>query len=357
MMDTSWKLDMIRRKLVAEQLDAFFITDLHVIRWLSGFSGSNAGVLLSRDHALLLTDFRYREQVREEVTVLESRIVSEGFAAALKDEHLLCGKRLGIEKERVTLDEAERLGQALNGVELVALKGFFSEFRIIKDDQELELLRQAAAITQKVFEMVLPMIVPGVSEIDIAAEISYQHRRMGAERDSFDPIVACGARAALPHARPTAASFTKGELIVIDMGCMYQGYASDQTRTVSLGRADDDARKVYAIVREAQQLGLDSARPGMPARELDRVVREYIDERGYGKAFGHSLGHGVGTEVHESPAVSRLSHDTLHSSTVFTVEPGIYLPGRFGVRIEDTVIMHETGAEPLQTFTKELVEL
>ncbi|ARM30408.1 Xaa-Pro peptidase family protein [Prosthecochloris sp. HL-130-GSB] len=357
MSGNSWKLDMIRRKMAEKGLDAFFVSDLNTIRWLSGFSGSNAKILLSLNDALLFTDFRYSEQVRQEVSVMESRIVSGGFASELARYDFGPGNRMGVERDRMTLEEAEQLKKVFRKGRIVPLKGFFEEFRMIKDASEILMMQQAAAVSEKVLEKVLPMISPAVSEMDIAAEISYLHRKSGAEKDSFDPIVASGSRSALPHARPTTKKFRSGELIVIDLGCVCKGYASDQTRTVALGRVSSEARRIYGIVRDAQLLGLESAFEGMRARDLDRIVRDAIADKGYKAEFGHSLGHGVGVEVHEAPSVSSLSEHSLHESAVFTIEPGIYLPGCFGVRIEDTVVMRKDGAEPFQRFTKELVEL
>jgi len=348
---------MIRRKMAEKGLDAFFVSDLNTIRWLSGFSGSNAKILLSLNDALLFTDFRYSEQVRQEVSVMESRIVSGGFASELARYDFGPGNRMGVERDRMTLEEAEQLKKVFRKGRIVPLKGFFEEFRMIKDASEILMMQQAAAVSEKVLEKVLPMISPAVSEMDIAAEISYLHRKSGAEKDSFDPIVASGSRSALPHARPTTKKFRSGELIVIDLGCVCKGYASDQTRTVALGRVSSEARRIYGIVRDAQLLGLESAFEGMRARDLDRIVRDAIADKGYKAEFGHSLGHGVGVEVHEAPSVSSLSEHSLHESAVFTIEPGIYLPGCFGVRIEDTVVMRKDGAEPFQRFTKELVEL
>jgi len=352
-----WKLDLIRRKMADLQLDSFLLSDLHVIRWLSGFSGSSARVLLSHDRAVLFTDFRYREQVAEEVDSMECSIIDGGFLNAFAESGVPGPERLGIEKDVVSVGEFERLRARFDRLAIVPVSGFFDEFRMIKDAAELGALRQAARITEQTLEKIVPMISPEVTELDIAAEISYWHRRFGAERDSFEPIVASGPRSAMPHARPQPEKIREGSLIVIDMGCVCNGYASDQTRTFALGKIPDEAAKIYSIVRDAQQLGLDSIRCGMAAKELDAIVRNAIASHGYGEAFGHSLGHGVGVEVHELPRVSSASEDYLHPTTVFTVEPGIYLPGRFGVRIEDTVVLHESGPEPLQRYTKQLVQL
>ena len=351
------RLEPLLKKMSQLCIDTFLVSDLHVIRWLTGFSGSSARVLLSPHRSLLFTDFRYAEQVKQEVDGMESVIIQTSYADSFVGGGYLQGKRMAIQEEEVTVYEARQLGEKLNEVEIVPVHGFFYEFRAMKNDMEIDCMKQAAAISEQVLEQILPLISPDVTEVDIAAEISYRHRRLGAERDAFDPVVAAGPRSALPHAKPGTDRFRPGTLIVIDMGCIYRGYASDQTRTIALGKAPEEARKIYNITREAQQLGIDSALPGMPGKELDALVRGYIEKHGYGEHFGHGLGHGVGVEVHEKPRLGKLSDDILSLRSVFTIEPGIYLPGKYGVRIEDTVVMEEGGVVPFQRFTKELVEL
>ncbi len=353
----SEKLEPLLKKMFQMGIDTFIVSDLHVIRWLTGFSGSSAKVLLNRQGSILFTDFRYAEQVRQEVEVMEAVILQNGFTDSLIEGGYLQGKRIAIQEEQVTVHEARLLGEKLKDVDIVPVYGFFYEFREVKNEQEIAWMKQASAISEQVLEEILPLISPKVTEAEIAAEISYRHKRHGAEKDSFDPVVASGARSALPHARPGKEKFRPGTLVVIDMGCVYNGYASDQTRTVAFGRVPDEARKIYNITRDAQQLGIDSARPGMPGKELDALVRGYIGKQGYGEFFGHGLGHGVGVEVHENPRVGKTSEDHLLLHSVFTIEPGIYLPGKFGVRIEDTVVMRESGVDPFQCFPKELIEL
>lgn len=348
----------VRESMVQRQLEALIVSDLSVIRWITGFSGSSARLLISPDRCILFTDFRYREQAASEVRIAETVVTRDGFSAELVSGSYPLGTATGIQSDSMTWDEARRLCSKLDSLTtVVAVASFFDDLRMVKNGIELMHMQRAATISEQVLEMVLPMIRPEATELDIAAEISYQHRKLGAEKDSFEPIVASGARGAMPHARPSATHFRAGELIVIDMGCVTEGYASDQTRTVALGRVSEEARRVYSIVREAQQLGLDSARCGMSAAELDGVVRSFISGCGYGEAFGHSLGHGVGIDVHEEPRISSKNDRILEERMVFTIEPGIYLPGRFGVRIEDTVVLQRDGAHPFQRFTKQLIEL
>lgn len=357
MHDMTDRLEPLLKKMAALGIDMFLVSDLHVIRWMTGFSGSNARVLLGGGKAFFFTDFRYAEQVKQEVRNMEPVIIQGSFIETFLEGGYLSGQKVAIQAEQVTVQEARQLEKKLAGAAIEPVEGFFDEFRMIKTAEEIAAMKHAAAVSQQVLEEILPMISPDVTEADIAAEISYRHKRLGAEKDAFDPIVASAGFSALPHARPRTERLSPGSLIVIDMGCICQGYASDQTRTVALGKIPPEARRIYEITKDAQQLGLDSARPGMTGRELDGLVRDYIGSHGYADCFGHGLGHGVGLEVHEKPRVGKSSEDTLSLHSVFTIEPGIYLPGKYGVRIEDTVVMHENGAEPFQTFTKELIEL
>jgi Xaa-Pro aminopeptidase/Xaa-Pro dipeptidase len=350
-------LGEIFRKMASEQIDSLLVTDLPSIRWLTGFSGSNARLLLAGGSAVLFTDFRYLEQVRRETAGIATVILNESLGKELASGPWRLGERMALQADHVSWHEMQQLSGHLNGRQFHPVLGFFDGFRQLKHVAELESMRRAVACSETVLAEVIAMISPSVTEIDIAAEISYRHRKYGAEKDSFDPIVAGGIRSAMPHAKPTLEKFESGTLIVIDMGCLVDGYASDQTRTVALGKVSGEARRVYRIVQKAQQLGIDAARAGIGARELDVEVRAFIAAEGYGDAFGHGLGHGVGVEVHESPRVGKAGTEMLREGMVFTIEPGIYLEGRFGVRIEDMVVLGPEGAEPLQGFTKDLIEL
>ena len=350
-------LGKIFRKMAQAGLDSLFVTDLATIRWLTGFSGSSARLLLAGGSSVLFTDFRYQEQVRLETSGIETVILKERIGSTLSTGPWPLGVCMALQADHVTWDEMQQLSGALGNRQFQAVTSFFDEFRELKHLAEIEKIRRAVDISETVLDRVIAMISPDVTEIDLAAEITYQHRNLGAEKDSFDPIVAGGIRSAMPHAKPTSAKFEPGTLIVIDMGCVVDGYASDQTRTVALGNIPEEARLVYRTVQQAQQLGIDAARAGMAARELDAEVRSFIAEHGYGEAFGHGLGHGVGIEVHEAPRVGTASSGILREEMVFTIEPGIYLEGRFGVRIEDMVLLGPDRAEPFQQFTKELIEL
>ena len=350
-------LRMVLRKMMCLAIDAIIVTDLSVIRWLTGFSGSSARLLITREKSWLFTDFRYKEQAAGEVSMADTVIATDGFADELGSGRYALGETVALQSDNVTWHEATRLIEQILGKQrVIPVDSFFDEFRMLKNDIEHLKMRRAAEISELALEKVLPMISSSVTELDIAAEITYQQKKLGAEKDSFEPIVAGGARSALPHAAPSKAH-KAGELIVIDIGCVYEGYASDQTRTVALGHVSTEAREVYRIVKEAQQLGIASARCGMMAKELDAEVRRFIAAHGYVDEFGHGLGHGVGLDVHEEPRISPKGEHELQENMVFTIEPGIYLPGKFGVRIEDTVVMGLHGATPLQQFSKELLVL
>ena len=349
---------MVLRKMMCQAIDATIVTDLSVIRWLTGFSGSSARLLLTREKSWLFTDFRYKEQAVREVAVAETVIATDGFAAELGSGRYPLGDIVALQSDSITWHEATMLIEQIFGKQqVIPVDSFFDEFRMLKNEIELLKMLRAVEISELALEKVLPMISPSVTELDIAAEITYQQKKLGAEKDSFDPIVAGGARSAMPHATASKVKFRTGELIVIDIGCVYEGYASDQTRTVALGHVSGEAREVYRIVQEAQELGIASAKCGMMAKELDAKVRCFIAAHGYADEFGHGLGHGVGLDVHEEPRISPKGERELQENMVFTIEPGIYLPGKFGVRIEDTVVMGPHGATPLQRFSKELIEL
>jgi Xaa-Pro aminopeptidase/Xaa-Pro dipeptidase len=338
-------------------IDSLLVTDLSAIRWLTGFSGSNAKLLLSDGSAVLFTDFRYQEQVRRETSGIGTVVLKESLASELSSGAYQLGGHVALQADHITWSDKRLLSERLEGRQFMAVSSFFDEFRQIKHEAELENIRRAVSISEAVLERIIPMLSPDVTERDIAAEISYLHRKLGAEADSFEPIVAGGIRSSMPHARPTPERLVSGTFVLVDMGCICNGYASDQTRTVALGRVPEEAKKVYRTVQRAQQMGLDAAKAGITARELDAEVRSFIEAEGYGEAFGHGLGHGVGINVHEPPRIARSCGETLREGMVFTVEPGIYLDGRFGVRIEDMVVLGPGGAAPLQHFTKELLEL
>ncbi len=342
--------------MAARRLDAFLVTGLPNVRYLTGFSGSNGLCLVTGRTAAFVTDSRYTTQSREEVTGWRIVIAPGSLFQASADRRLLPARsRIGVEEQHLSVAELRNLRRLFPGVRFVPVSLLIESIAAVKDDGEIALIRKAAGITDAVFAAILPMLKPGVRESDIAAEISALHRRYGAEGDAFDPIVASGPRGALPHARPTARKFRRGEMITLDLGCRVQGYHSDMTRTVAIGRPSSTMKTVYAIVRDAQQRAVDAAHSGMAARDLDRVARQAIRRHGYGRYFIHALGHGLGLHVHDPLRVSAKSSEVLRDGYVLTIEPGIYLPGTGGVRIEDDVVIRPDGCTVLNRAPKDLL--
>ena len=349
------RLNLLYQKAREAGVDAFLVTNLPNIRYLCGYSGSNGVLLVTRGGSYFYTDFRYQQQVRDEVRGARAVIRERDLIASFPTEHTRGIRRLGFEKSFVSFGNYKTLQKQLKHTRLVPCANLTSGLRSVKDSGELELIARAAGIADKVLKQVLALVKPGVTEKDLAAEIDYrflQHAGI-----AFDTIVASGPRGALPHAQPGMRKLKKGDAIVFDIGARFQGYCSDMTRTVFLGRADRKAREIYEIVLDAQLQALGSVRAGAKCADVDAVARTYIREKGYGREFGHGLGHGVGLEVHEAPGLSARSVDTLAANQIVTVEPGIYLPGWGGVRIEDLVAVTPRGCRILSSFPKRLLEL
>jgi Xaa-Pro aminopeptidase len=262
-----------------------------------------------------------------------------------------------IQADHVTVAEFDRLRDRFPDVEFEPVSGFLHESVGSKTELEIDAIRGAQAVTEDVFDALLPLIGPGVSEQDLAAEIVYQHLRRGASAMSFEPIVASGLRSALPHARASSKTLRPGEFVVIDMGCVLDGYASDMTRTVAVGEPDDAMRRAYGVVLDAQRQAVAAVRAGASGRAVDAVARDIITDAGLGEYFSHGLGHGVGLQVHEWPRLSHNTDDVLPRDAVVTVEPGVYLPERFGIRIEDMVVARAEGPEVLTQTPKDLLIL
>jgi Xaa-Pro aminopeptidase len=339
-----------------EGIDAFIVSSLPNVRYLTGFSGSNGLCLVRKADAFFLTDARYTVQSRMEVRGWKRSIGTNDLFEEIAARNLLKGSHhVGFESLSVTYAQYRTLRKCVGGVTFVATREMVENVALVKDDDELGWIRAAAGTSDRVFSDVLGIVKPGVAELDIAAEISYLHKKYGAQKDAFDPIVASGERGSLPHARASAKRIKKGELVTIDLGCTVGGYNSDMTRTVAVGKVPAQARRVYDAVHRAQLEAVHAARAGMPAKELDGVARQRITKEGYGKYFNHSLGHGLGLQVHERPRVSSLSKDHLVAGSVITIEPGVYIPGFGGVRIEDDVVLAADGCEVLNKTSKDLL--
>ncbi len=344
--------------MVRENLDALLVSHLPNIRWLTGFSGSAGVLLVGPTRMLLITDFRYAAQAPQEVgasadVVIERQNVPDRVRRAIES---LAPETLGVETHVLTVREAERLSAGLRCK--VAPSGELVErLRQVKDEQEVAAIHAAASLALDALAEVLPSVRAGERELDVAARLEGALRIRGSEWHPFPTIVASGPRAAMPHARTTAKEIQRGEFLLLDFGAELDGYCSDITRTVAIGPADERQRTIYQLVREAQIAAREGIHPGMTGREADALARDLIASRGYGEAFGHSLGHGLGLEVHEGPRLALTAEAVLPVGAVVTVEPGIYLPGWGGVRLEDDVWLGAEGPVLLSDGRIDLIEL
>lgn len=353
------RLSRLRASLAAKGLTAAVVSRPENRAYLSGFTGSAGLLLVTEATAYLITDFRYVEQAKAqapEFTVVKPATTNFALVA-----ELLCDAgphRIGYEGDFVTVDEFGIYRQFLTDHELIAATGLVEGLRMIKDEGEAAAMRRAAAVADEGFARILPLIKPGVTERDLALELEYQMKKLGAEALAFDIITASGVRSSLPHGRASAKRIEHGDLVTFDFGALVDGYCSDMTRTVGVGALSEKQREIYAIVLEAQLRGVAACRAGMTGKALDDVCRDYIKEQGYGEMFGHGTGHGVGRFIHEGPKVNpRGEADVLQTGMVVTVEPGIYLPGWGGVRIEDMVLVQENGCEVMTRTPKDLIVL
>jgi Xaa-Pro aminopeptidase len=355
-MSIAGRAEALSAKVADRELHALLVSEPHNLRWLTGFTGTNGLAVVGPDVRVFVTDFRYVEQAEEEVDGAfdrrrGERDLLEDVRAALPERRPL---RLGFDDAHTSVRTHGRLGEALDDeVELVAAGGLVEDLRAVKDADELALMRAAAEIADAALRETLEAGLVGRTERAVARALEDAMRNRGAE-PSFPSIVAAGAHGALPHAEPRDVEIPADTLVVIDFGAMLSGYCSDCTRTIATGAVNGEAGEVYALVLEAQRAGLGAVRPGPAGKEVDAVARSLIDDAGHGDEFGHGLGHGVGLEVHEAPTLSKRGEQHLAAGNVVTVEPGVYLPGQFGVRIEDLVIVTDDGPEVLSSFEKEL---
>jgi Xaa-Pro aminopeptidase len=347
------RADRLAALLEERSLDCLLVTDLVNVRYLTGFTGTNGACLVSPTERLFFTDFRYVERARAEVPDFE-RI--EAGRDLLGDVAGRLRGRAGFDDAHLSVRDHRRLAEkAGEAVELVPAGGLVERLREVKDEGELRAIRAAAEIAGAAYEEIRERGLTGRTEREVALTMVRRMEDLGADGPSFPPIVAAGAQGALPHAEARDVEIPAGTLVVVDAGARVDGYCSDCTRTFATGPLDDAAVEVYELVRRAQRDALGAARARAARREVDGVARRIIDEAGHGERFGHGLGHGVGLEVHEEPRLTRVAEGTLQRGNTVTIEPGVYLPGEFGVRIEDLVAITEDGPEVLTAFPKELV--
>lgn len=347
------------REALPQGLDGILVLQPENRRWVSGFTGSSGIAIIGRGgQPVFLTDFRYTEQAELQCQgyniVKQSDKIVEDIKAIADGLGI---KRLGFEKDFVSVAYYEKLTAGLTGIELIGVEDNIIELRSVKDEGELELLAEAVAIADKAFTHILGFLKPGLTERRVALELERYMQDLGATGPSFETIVASGPRSAMPHGVASERVLQANEFVKMDYGCVYKGYCSDMTRTVVLGTADAKQREIYDIVLESQLAAIQGIKAGITGKEADGLARNVISAKGYGDKFGHGLGHGVGLAIHELPRASALADNVLAVNQIVTVEPGVYLPGWGGVRIEDMVVVQEKGCRILTSSPKELIEI
>ena len=351
------RLEAVRAKVAERELGALLVSNLVNLRWLTGFTGSNGAAVVDAETARFVTDFRYLTQAAAQLDPVWEREIETDLLKRVTDGLPDGPLKLGFDDAHVTVAQHARLERLIGerDIELVAAGAIVEQLRAVKDPDEIERIRAAAELADEAFEEVVGAGIVGRAERDVALDLEVAMRRRGAEGASFPPIVAAGAHGALPHAVPRAVPIPAGTLVVIDWGAQLDGYASDCTRTVATaGDLDPRDREIYDTVLAAQEAALAAVRAGPTGQEVDAVARAIIDDAGHAEHFGHGLGHGVGMEVHEGPRLSKQGKDALVAGNIVTVEPGIYVPGAGGVRIEDLVAVTADGHEVLNGLPKAL---
>jgi Xaa-Pro aminopeptidase len=358
-MDYKERLARARMALEQSRLDALLVTHLPNIAYLCGFTGSAGVLVVSQREGVFFTDGRYTEQAHQEVKGARIRILPGKSAPAAAADWLATQKswrRIGIDVAHMTVAERGAFAKALPAkARLVAAPDIIERMRMVKDPAEVAKIRAACHLGVALFGRLLEVVHPGVSETQVAGELEFEARRLGAEQMAFPTIIAGGRRSALPHGRASQAKLPLRGFAVCDFGVILANYCSDMTRTLHLDSPPKEALRAYGAVREAQQSALDAVKPGVTVGAVDGAARKSLQKQGLGRFFTHSTGHGVGLEIHESPRIAAGQKDLLQPGMVITIEPGVYLPGKFGIRIEDTVVVTDSGCEILTPCPKDLV--
>jgi Xaa-Pro aminopeptidase len=362
-MDFRGRQNKLREHLSTTRFDALLVSHLPNIRYLCGFTGSAGFLLVESTGCTFFTDVRYDTQAHEEVKGAKVVIARKSVLPAIGEFLAQRRKRsrgwtIGLESEHLTLADKKRMNKECpSGVRLKDAPPMVERFRIIKDEDEIGLIRSAVMLGAQIFDRAVEVMRVGIKEVEVAAEMEIAARRGGADAMSFDTIIASGARSALPHGRASSQSIQSGAFVVCDFGVILSGYCSDQTRTVWVGSVNDEARQAYEAVREAQQAAIDAVQPGVAVGEVDAAARKALKKARLGRYFTHSTGHGVGLEIHENPRVADGQREILQPGMVITIEPGVYFPGKWGVRIEDMVVVRPGGCEVLTPTSKDLQEV
>ncbi|MDO4432576.1 MAG: Xaa-Pro peptidase family protein [Aerococcaceae bacterium] len=351
------RIQNVRTKLQQHGLDALIVTDLYNLRYLANFTGSTGVAVISQHDAVFITDFRYTEQAANQATGYTIRQNKQEIFAEVNDylnEKNL--KKVAIEADEMTVATYLHIKQFFTA-EIVETRGFVEEIRQIKTPEEIAIIQESCDLADDAFAYILTYIKVGMTEIQVANELERYLKSKGASAMSFDTIVASGVRSAMPHGVATDKVIEDGDLITLDFGCYYKGYSSDMTRTFAIGSVNPKLEEIYHIVLEAHELVNQQAKPGMTGKEVDAIARDYIKQKGYGDYFGHGLGHGLGLNVHELPGVNGRNEQPLQENMVITNEPGIYIEGLGGVRIEDDLLVTATGVKSFNRSPKNLIIL
>jgi len=353
--NTMKRVDNVRAKLENFGVDALLVTNMYNVRYLANFTGTTGLAVITKDNAYFITDFRYTEQAAEQAQGLEiiknEGLIYEEVAKIIEKDQIKC---LGFEETNITYATYTKINDIIK-CELKPITGLVEKLREVKTDDEIDIIQEAVNIAEKAYDYILGFVKPGVTEIEVANELDFYMRKLGAKEVSFDTIVASGIRSAMPHGVASDKIIEHGDMVTIDFGCYYKGYVSDMTRTFAVGDPGEELKEIYEIVYQANKKVAESAKAGMTGAELDAIARDYITDHGYGEAFGHTTGHGIGLEVHEGPAISFRNEEELVVNNVITNEPGIYIPGLGGVRIEDDLVITEDGNFNLMSSAKELI--
>lgn len=348
------RVDNVREKLEELDLDALLVTNMYNVRYLANFTGTTGLVVITKEEAYFVTDFRYTEQAAAQAQGFEiiknEGLIYEEVAKIVKKDNI---QNLGFEDTNITYATFTKINEIID-CELKPVTGLVEKLREVKTEDEIEIIQEAVNIAEKGFDYILGFVKPGITEIEVANELDFYMRKLGATEVSFDTIVASGIRSAMPHGVASDKIIENGDMVTIDFGCYFKGYVSDMTRSFAVGDPGEQLKEIYEIVYQANKKVAEVAKAGMTGAELDAVARDYITEHGYGESFGHTTGHGIGLEIHEGPAISFRNEEALVENNVITNEPGIYIPGLGGVRIEDDLVITKDGNYNLMSSPKEL---
>lgn len=350
------KLEQLRFFIAQKHLDGVIVLSEYNRRYLSGFTGTSGALLITKEDQYLITDFRYIEQATSEAPAFHIINRQNSLIQSLKEQiSTLNLQNIGFEGNLVSYDEYLQLSKSY--VSLISISGAIEKIREVKNSTEIEIIQSAANIVDQAYEYILTVAKSGMTEQQLKAKLESKLLELGAEGTSFSTIVASGHRGALPHGVASDKIIEQGDMITLDFGAYYQGYASDITRTFAIGEPNPKLKEIYNIVLAANQKAIEAAKAGISSKALDAVARDYITKQGYGEAFGHSLGHGIGLDVHEGPVLAKNTDSALQVNNCVTIEPGIYIDGLGGVRIEDDILITENGCQRFTNSTKDLIIL